>query len=168
MAMNDQERERVSDARTPSRGRRVARRVARIAGWTIGLALALGTVIVCVAIIYARTDRGRATVRALALAQARKTVPGLQIGSIDGDYIHELSLRDVELRDDRGRPAVHVGRISARYRLAALLRRTVSVSELRIEGVSIEGRPDERGGLNLSHLTAPARTNGAATTGMGL
>ena len=49
MAMNDKHR--------------VIRRIARIAGWTIGLALAVSTVLVCAAILYARTDRGRATVR---------------------------------------------------------------------------------------------------------
>jgi autotransporter translocation and assembly factor TamB len=158
MAINDQEREVV----TGPRRRGVGRRIARIAGWTIGLPLALGTLIVCLAILYARTDRGRETLRKLALAEARKSVPGLQIGAIGGDYLHELTLRDVELRDDRGRPAVRVAAISARYNLAALLARTVSVRELRIEGVAVEGRPDERGGLNLARLTAPAQPTGAA------
>ena len=153
MAMNDQRRE-VS--RFQPQRRSVVRRIARMIAWTIGLPLALGTLIVCAAILYARTDRGRETVRELALAQARKAVPGLQIGAIGGDYVHALSLRDVELRDDRGRPAVRIDRISARYSLAALVRRTVSVNELRIEGVTVEGRPDERGGLNLSHLTSSA------------
>ena len=85
--------------------------------------------------------------RKLAVAEARKTLPGLQIGAIGGDDVHDLALRDVDVRDDRGQPAVHVDRISARFCLAALLHRTVSVSELRIEGVAITARPDERGGV---------------------
>ena len=132
------------------------RRAARLAAWVVGLPLALGALMVALAIVYARTDRGRETVRKLAVAEARKTLPGLEIGAVGGDYVHDLSLRDVTVRDDRGGPAVHVDRISAHYGLAALLRHTVSVSELRIEGVAITARPDERGGFNLSHLTASA------------
>jgi autotransporter translocation and assembly factor TamB len=122
----------------------------------VGLPLALGVLMVCLAIVYARTDRGRETVRKLAVAEARKTLPGLEIGAVGGDYVHELSIRDVTVRDDRGGPALHVDRISAHYSLAALLRHTVSVRELRIEGVAITARPDDRGGFNLSHLEAPA------------
>ena len=99
------------------------RRAARTAAGVVGLPLALGALMVSLAIVYARTDRGRETVRKLAIAEARKTLPGLEIGAVGGDYVHELSIRDVTVRDDRGGPAVHVDRISAHYGLAALLRR---------------------------------------------
>jgi autotransporter translocation and assembly factor TamB len=137
-------------------------RVARIAAWVVGFPVALGILVVCLAILYARTDRGRERVRSLAVAQGRKTLPGLQIGAIGGDYVHDLSLRDVTIRDDRGGPAVHIDRISAHFGLAALLRHTVSVRELQIEGVFLTARSDERGGFNLSHLTAPAAPKNAS------
>ena len=136
------------------RGRR-ARRVVRVLGWVVGLSLAVVALAVGGALTFARTDRGRETLRRTALTQARKRIPGLQIGRLEGDYIHDLALRDVEVRDESGQPAIRIGHLAVRYRLGALLRRTISVSEIDIDGVAVTARPDERGGLNLAHLAAP-------------
>jgi autotransporter translocation and assembly factor TamB len=133
-----------------------SRRAALALGWVLGLSLAVVALAVGGTLTFARTDRGRETVRRIAVAQARKSIPGLQIGRIEGDYLRDLILRDIEVRDERGQPAVHVGRLSLRYRLGALWRRTLSVGEIEIDGVAVTARPDGRGGLNLAHLTVPS------------
>src|SRR5438309_9287358 len=109
-------------------------RAARIAAWMLLGPVLVGVVALSVLILYARTDGGRQRVRHLALAQARQIVPGLTLGRIDGDYLHELAIRDVNIVDGQGRNTVHVDTLSARYDLIALFRHTVAVSELRVEG----------------------------------
>src|SRR5206468_1428304 len=83
------------------------------------------------------------------------------IGKIEGDYVHGLRLRDVEVRDAQGRIAIHVDRVAARYHLLALLRHRIEVVELQVEGVRVTAAPDPAGGLNLAHLTAPPRAETA-------
>ena len=143
-----------------------ARRAARVLGWVGGLSLAVVALAVGATLTFARTDRGRETLRRMALAQARKTIPGLQIGRLEGDYVHDLALRDVEVRDESGQPAVHIDYLALRYRLGALWRRTISVSKVEINGVAVTARPDARGDLNLAHLAAagePAKQPGPAS-----
>ena len=129
--------------------------MARVLGWVFGLSLAVVALAVGGMLTFARTNRGRETLRGMALAQARKSIPGLQIGRLEGDYTHDLAVRDVEVRDESGQPAIHIDHLALRYRLGALLRRTISVREIDVDGVAVTARPDERGGLNLAHLVAP-------------
>ena len=155
MTTSEHEQSEPADSERPRRWR-TAGRVARLLGWVVGLSLAVAALAIGGTLTFAGTERGRETLRRVALAQARKSIPGLQIGRIDGDYLQGLVLRDVEVRDESGQPAVHVDHLSLRYRLGALWRRTISVSEIEIDGVAVTARPDGRGGLNLAHLTAPS------------
>jgi autotransporter translocation and assembly factor TamB len=131
------------------------KRALRIAVWVVTMPLVIALAVLSAVILYARTDAGRERVRALVLAQARRTLPGLDIGHVGGDYVHELWLDDVAIADSQGRRAVRVERIVVRFELLALVRRTVHVRELRLVSPSVLGRPDPGGGLNLAHLTAP-------------
>ncbi|HVR62216.1 MAG TPA: hypothetical protein VMU50_09980, partial [Polyangia bacterium] len=131
-------------------------RVARVAGAVVLGLLALAAAAVSAAFIYARTEVGREQVRQLVLGQARAHVPGLRIGHVGGDYVHDLILDDVSVVDDSGRTAVAVARLSARYDLLALLRHTVAVRELRVEGARLVVRPEADGTLNVQHLVAPS------------
>src|SRR5712691_638118 len=86
-------------------------RAARVAGAILLGLLALSAVLVCAVVLYARTDAGREHLRQLVLVQARAQVPGLRIGHIGGDYVHALSLDDVNIVDASGRTVVHVGQL---------------------------------------------------------
>jgi autotransporter translocation and assembly factor TamB len=108
-------------------------------------------------IIYARTDAGHDRVRRIVLAQAHATLPGLQIGRIRGDYVRNLVVEDVTIRDRQGRPAVHVDRVEARFSLLPLLHRRLFVREVTVQGPRVLGRPTADGSLNLTQLTAPPK-----------
>ena len=131
-------------------------RVGRALAWAVLGPVLVGLVVVAAAILYARTDGGRERVRRLALARARVAVPGLEVGRIDGDYLHDPRLVDVTVRDREGRAAVHADAIAARFDLGALLHRTIAVDELRVEGARVLGRAAADGPLNLTELLAPA------------
>ena len=139
-----------------SRSARRWDRVLRVAGWVVMAAACLAMLGLGTAVLYARSGSGRERIRRLALAQAQKSIPGLSIGSIGGDYVHDLWLRDVEVRDDQGQVAIHVDRLAARYRLWSLIHRTALVDELDADGVRVSAHPDPRGGINLAHLTSPS------------
>jgi autotransporter translocation and assembly factor TamB len=139
----------------PRRARRSGK-ILRVAGWLLFVPICLGLLVASAAVLYARTDAGRERIRKLAVAKARQSVPGLSIGFVGGDYVHDLWLRDVDVRDDQGTVAVHADRVAVRYRLWSLIHRTVAVHELDLDGVRIAAHPDPRGGLNLEHLTAPS------------
>jgi autotransporter translocation and assembly factor TamB len=138
-----------------TRGNTGARRALRIAGFVLALIPMAALAGFFGAIIYARTDGGRERIRNLVLTEARKSIPGLEIGHIGGDYVHDLVLDDVSIKDREGRRAVHADRISARFDLVPVFRRTIRLREVRIESPTVLGRPGESGALNLSELVAP-------------
>ena len=125
-----------------------------------GIVLAAIPVVALVAaaalLLYARSDSGRERLRHLVLEQARASLPGLEIKRIGGDYLHDLIVEDVTLRDRQGRPAVHVDRVTARFSLIPLVRKRVFVRELIVERPRVLGRPTKNGGMNLAELTAPS------------
>ena len=131
-------------------------RAARGAAWLLVGPLLVGTVLASLALLYARTDAGRDHVRRAALAQGRRFIPGLDVGRLEGDYLHDLRLLDVNVRDRAGRTAVHADSIVVRFALAPLLRHVVAVSELRVDGARVLGIADDEGRLNLTELAAPS------------
>jgi autotransporter translocation and assembly factor TamB len=135
--------------------KRRLRRVTRVAAKVMAAFVTIVVVPLVFGVGFLRTERGHELLRRIVVAQARKTVPGLALGRIEGGLVRDLSLRDVDLRDDRGQPAIHVDRLSVRYRLLALLHHEVAIDDLQIEGVQVRSRPDARGGVNLAHLTTP-------------
>jgi autotransporter translocation and assembly factor TamB len=124
--------------------------------WFILGPLLAGIALASLGLLYARTDAGRDHVRRAALAQARKVVPGLDVGRVEGDYVHDLRLVDVDVRDREGRAAVHADAVLVRFTLAPLLHHLVAVSELRIEGGRVRALADAEGRLNLADLVTPA------------
>ncbi|HVR03716.1 MAG TPA: translocation/assembly module TamB domain-containing protein [Polyangia bacterium] len=142
-------------ATRPRAHRSAWERAARGAAWLIFGPLVAGLALVSLALLYARTDAGRDHVRRAALAQARKVIPGLDVGRVEGDYVHDLRLVDVDVRDRQGRAAVHADSVLVRFALAPLLQHRVAVSELRIDGARVLGLADSEGRLNLADLVAP-------------
>ena len=134
-------------------GRRAnAWRWTRLVTWVIVGPLLAGLAIVSLTVLYARTDGGRARVRRLALVQAHRFVPGLDVGRVEGDYVHELRLVDVNVRDREGRVAVHADAIVARFELGPLLHHVVVVRDLRVDGARVDALPAADGHLNLTEL----------------
>jgi translocation and assembly module TamB len=130
---------------------KVARIVAAVLAVIVGAAVfATGAVVV-----YVRTERGHETLRRLIVAQARESIPGLEVGRVGGGLFSDLSVHDVTIRDAGGVPAVQLRAATVRYRLWSLLHRRVQLDELRVIGLRVVAQPDPRGGLNLSHLTRP-------------
>jgi autotransporter translocation and assembly factor TamB len=135
---------------------RQLRTIARIAAKVAAVAVALAVVLPLLILAFLRTPPGHAVLRRIVVAQARKSVPGLSVGELGGGLLGDLSLREVDVRDESGAPAVHVDRLTVRYALSPLLRREVVVRDLQAHGLRVAARPDARGGTNLQHLTAPA------------
>ena len=146
-------RSRSVSAHRPARRRD---RILRVVGWVLFLAVGVAMLGLGAAILYARSGSGRERIRRLVVAQAQKSIPGLSIARIGGDYVHDLWLGGVEIRDDQGHVAVQLERVAARYRLWSLIRRTVFVDELDVDGVRVSAHPDPRGGLNLTRLVVPS------------
>jgi autotransporter translocation and assembly factor TamB len=133
-------------------------RVWHVVGGVILGPILVGLAVVAGAVLYARTDAGRERVRRLVLDEAHKSLPGLELGRIDGDYLHELRLVNVTVRDREGRAAIHADAIVARFDLRCLLRRTIVIDQLRVDGARVLARPAADGRLNLAELTTPAPT----------
>jgi autotransporter translocation and assembly factor TamB len=127
-----------------------------------GLVLAIIVIVVLTGVAgvihYARTDGGRERLRNIVLKEAQASIPGLAIGRIGGDFVHDLVLEDVRIRDNQGRDAVKVDRLTARFSLVPLVRGRLFLRELLVERPQVLGRPTESGKLNLTELTAPAKT----------
>jgi autotransporter translocation and assembly factor TamB len=136
-------------------------RITRIVVTVICAALALVLATLSALILYARTEGGRQRLRILAEKSLHDAVPGLRIGRIDGDYVNDLVLRDVEVRDVEGRqgqPALRVDLVSVKFSLLPLLRHTVRVREVRVQGVDVDAHALPDGSWNLAHLTKSSPT----------
>jgi autotransporter translocation and assembly factor TamB len=103
-------------------------------------------------LLYLRTEAGHTRLREFVQARGRDQVPGLHIGQLGGDLLHDVWLGDVTIRDAEGRPAIHVDRVSARYRLSGLLHRRLDLLSVHISGPRLLVRPRADGSLNVEHL----------------
>ena len=73
------------------------------------------------------------TFGARTMSRLRRQVPGLQLGRIGGDYVREIVLADVTIRDQQGRKAIHADRGVVRFAFWPLLHRRLVVSALVID-----------------------------------
>ena len=97
----------------------------RITGWTAFSITALIVSAVVALLLIARSDWGHRQILQVALPLADKALLGkLRVGGLDGDLIHSLAVRDVELRDPEGELVARVERSLARLapRLRSLAR----------------------------------------------
>jgi autotransporter translocation and assembly factor TamB len=131
------------------------RRIALVMAKAMGGLVAFVVVALAAFVVFLSTDRGHEVLRRAALARARKVVPGLTVARLQGNLLHGLTLRGVDVRDDRGQPAAHADVVTVRYRLWPLRRHEVIVDDLQVHGLRVDARPDPRGGLNLNHLAVP-------------
>lgn len=141
----------------PSRAPSRLRKVARISGIVLGSLIGLVVLVLVTAVLVIRSDWGHRRILAIALPQVEKILTGkLTVGRLDGDVLHWLALRDVELTDAEGHPAARVKSVEARYNLLALLSRTLHVTSVKLEGGAVDVRFLNDGRLNLAALVKPS------------
>jgi autotransporter translocation and assembly factor TamB len=109
------------------------------------------------ALLWARSDSGRARLRRLVLTQARKRIPGLELGRIEGDYTRTITLRDLAVRDPEGRTAVAVDQVALRFNLLALVHKRIDVAALDVVHPRLLSRPGRSGRPNLNELWVPSQ-----------
>ena len=135
---------------------RILRKILRGIAWTALSLMTLVVVAVIVALLWARSDSGRARIRSIVLEQGRKSLPGLDVQRIGGDFTRSIELYGIRIRDHEGRDAVSVDRVAVRYNLLALLRHKIVVESLAVEHPVLVVRPGEDGRLNVTELVAPS------------
>ena len=81
-------------------------------------------------------DRLHAFVRSRLIGLLGETLPGARvtIGGVGGSVGRTLVLRDVSIGIG-GQRVLHVARVDVRYRLRALLRGTIELPRVRVQGV---------------------------------
>jgi len=126
--------------------RRLLGVLAVVAG-SVALAVALGIAAVVV------PGPGQALARRLALAVARRAVDGrVTLGTLGGPLWRSVTATDVTLATPDGRPVIHVARLTARYRLADLLRGRIVLSHVTLDQPTVRLEAAADGRLTLEHL----------------
>jgi hypothetical protein len=127
-------------------------------------AVALALVVVIAVIIAAHTAWGREQLRQRAEAALARSFPGgARIGRVDGSPFGVLVLRDVELRDADGAPAVTARAIRVDVSWRALVGGELALDALVLEGVRVWVRASRGGAPNVATLYRPSpRAGGTA------
>ncbi|MFO0579230.1 MAG: translocation/assembly module TamB domain-containing protein [Polyangia bacterium] len=146
-------------AQTPSRALNRLRKAGRIFGYVLGALVGLVVLTVVTVFLVGRSDWGRKKILALVIPAVNGVLTGtLKVGALDGDLTHMLVLRDIELDDPEGRPAVRVRSVGLRYNLLALVGRTLHITAVHLEGGQVDARFLRDGRLNLAALVKPSDT----------
>lgn len=135
------------------------RTAAKVVAIVFGALIGLVVVAVLTAILVARSDWGRRKILAIAVPLAQEQLYGeLRVGALEGSILSTLALRDVELKDPEGHVAARIQRVAVRYRLMALLGRTLDITSATVEGGQAHVRFLKDGRLNLASLVKPSNT----------
>jgi hypothetical protein len=140
----------AGDTAPVSTKRPIGRRILRIAGRVVG-----GLVILIVlAIGFLHSSWGKSFVRGRIESKLAAAVNGeVKLGSIDYTFMFgEIELRDLEIRDASGRPAIAVGSISAAIDRGSVLGGEPVVDDLAIDGVAVSIVQSADGRTNLTGL----------------
>lgn len=135
------------------------RTAAKVIGILFGSLIGLIVAAVITVILIARSDWGRRKILTIAVPLAQEQIYGeLRVGALEGTILSTLALRDVELKDPEGQVAARIQRVEVRYRLMALLGRTLDVTSAIVEGGQAHVRFLRDGRLNLASLVKPSNT----------
>ncbi|MCA9669561.1 MAG: translocation/assembly module TamB [Myxococcales bacterium] len=129
------------------------RRLLKLLGWTVLLVI----IIVVAALSVLRTPGGQDWLRDTILSVAKKSLPGLSIGRIEGDYTSKLALVGVALDDRDGQPCASVARVEINLALGKLLGGVVRVDSIKIIEPRLWIRKRADGSLNLAYLVLPSK-----------
>ncbi|HTM21778.1 MAG TPA: hypothetical protein VL172_14750, partial [Kofleriaceae bacterium] len=109
------------------------------------------------AIAALHTDWGREQLRRrIEAALDQRFVGDVRIGRLEGSVFGELTLRDVEIDDAEGQPAIRVAALRGDLALRPLLDHEARFHWLVAEGLQVDGRRQADGTLDLSHLLVPS------------
>ncbi|MBK7073031.1 MAG: translocation/assembly module TamB domain-containing protein [Myxococcales bacterium] len=123
-------------------------------------ALALAVVAVIAVVVAAHTAWGREQIRQqVAAALARSFPGGARIGRVEGSPFGVLVLRDVELRDADGTPAVTARAIRIDVSWRALVGGDLALDALVLEGVRVRVRTPQGGAPNVATLYRPSTSS---------
>ncbi len=156
-------RESVSDEASAATG---SPRPQRIRRWLRRIlvaiaALALGSVVIALVVLH--TDWGREQLRRQAVSALAEMFPGgFELDGIEGSVLGTVTLRDLVIYDQKRRRAVAVERVSIDLGMVALLRHTIRLERLDIEGLTVRAFDDDQG-LNLTALVRPRQSDSAST-----
>lgn len=136
---------------------RALKKIARVLGWTALALLLLVVAAVVTVLVAVQTDWGQRRLLTAVLPSLQEKLRGhLSIGELDGNLLRTLVLRDVELDDASGEPAVRIRLLRLRYNPLSLLRHRVALSSVELEGGYVHARRLRDGRLNLATLTVPS------------
>jgi translocation and assembly module TamB len=106
------------------------RRIALYAGGGVAAVLMLFLVAV---LLLTNTDWGRERVRGFVLGHLDRATDGeVRIGRLHGNLLRRITLVDVTIEDEQGRPFLQVDTISTRFSLRGLLRQRVALTDTRL------------------------------------
>src|SRR5438270_13287292 len=135
----------------------MARKLARVLGWTLISLVAIALAGAGGLVLWARSAAGRRALLGRVLPGIQARLDGeLRIGAVDGDLTRFLLLRDVELRDADGEVALRIGCVSVSYDLLGLVRHRLVVDDLIVERAVVYGHSLRDGRFNLASLVKPA------------
>lgn len=98
-----------------------------------GIAAGLAIIAVGTLLVLTQTDWGRERVRRLALAQLRGMAHGrVYIGHVAGNLLGGARLSEVSITDSAGNPFISVDTIDATYGIGSILRKHISLSNVRL------------------------------------
>lgn len=133
----------------------------RICG--LGLLGLLGLVggLIATAALIVQTGWGQRKLLAEVLPILNKALTGhVEIGSIGGNLLHRLVLRDVRVYDSEAELAASVQEAALRYNLFALIHCEVHITHLRLDGSQVHARYLRNGQINLAALVKPTPPSG--------
>lgn len=123
----------------------------KVVGWTVAGVLA----VVLVALLVVQTNWAGEQIRKRVVAQANAQLQGrVQIGRVSLRGFAPV-VDEVALFDPQGSPVLTVRRVHVALGWAALLRRTVAIRVVDVEGPRVALVQDEDGGSNLARALAP-------------
>jgi uncharacterized protein involved in outer membrane biogenesis len=156
--MRDSVSDEASAATGSPRPQRIRRWLRRIV--VAIAALALGSVVIALVVLH--TDWGREQLRRQAVSAVAEMFPGgFELDGIEGSVLGTVTLRDVVIYDQKRRRAVAVERVSIDLGMVALLRHTIRLERLDIEGLTVRAFDDDQG-LNLTALLRPRQSDSAS------
>ncbi|HNN97433.1 MAG TPA: hypothetical protein PKI03_34430, partial [Pseudomonadota bacterium] len=141
---------------------RVLRRVLRAVLVLLLIVVSLGGA----TFLFLRSSHGQARLLSWVLPVVQRSLRGpLQVARLRSDLLHSLTLEGIDLADGDGQPAIHLDRLTVRYRLGALRQRTLHITSVELWGGRVQARLAADGQLNLATLTTPSPEPPEASSG---
>ena len=136
---------------------RIARRTAKVIGWTIFGLVVLVVLLLATVFIGVRTDPGARLLVRVGLGFADKVLAAkITVGRLHTDLWSGLELDDVLMRDSAGEEAASIKKLVVKFSLIPLTHQTLHVSSVNIIGARGRVRSLANGTVNFAALLKPS------------